>query len=113
MPTYFDQFDFGSSHLKADGDYSVVNQIRATSSVKASAGFLNRIVVNRVTGTTIKIYDTTTIISSSKLVIRGTVGQVVIPGSNTALITLPYQVKFTKGLRILFTTATDLTISYR
>lgn len=96
-----------------DGNWLGANFIKATGTVKSSAGFLNKVVVNRVTMTTIRIYDTTTIISTRNEVMRNTVGMVVIPSGNAQFITLPYERKFTRGLRFLMTTNSDLSFSYR
>ena len=96
-----------------DGNFTLSRQITNTGTVKSSAGFLNRITVNKLTQTTIRIYDTTTILSTRTAAMRGTISEVVIPAGNLQFVRLPYQGKFTKGLRILLTTATDITISYR
>ena len=95
------------------GNFSGLNFIKATGTVKSSAGFLNNVVINRVTQTTLRIYDTTTILSTTLEVMRNTVGTLVIPAGNTQFIQLPYQRKFTRGLRFLMTTTSDLSFSFR
>lgn len=110
MPTYFDQVDFGESLILPNRSKNVITN---TVTIKSSAGVLNRVVLNRVTQTSIRIYDTSTILSTRNEVMRNTISHVIIPAGNTQFPVLPYQVRFTRGLRVLITTASDVTFSFK
>lgn len=89
------------------------NVVTNTVTIKSSTGFLSHVIVNKVTQTTIRIYDTTTILSTRTAVMRNTVSNVVVPAGNTQFLVLPYNIRFTRGLRVLITTASDLTFSFK
>lgn len=105
------QVEGQSSQGGIDGNFSYVRVIRTTATVKSSAGYLNRVVIGNTTPVTMRIYDSTTIVASSR---QGTIINTVTKMQFTsAPQSISLDMKFTKGIRVVFSTPSDVTFSYR
>jgi hypothetical protein len=85
--------------------YSNITTATSTQ-VKATKGFLHKIIVNTaVAAATITIYDNTSCATTK-------VGTITLPATTTPMV-LEYNIAFSTGLCITTSGATDLTIAYR
>lgn len=110
MAKYFDQVDFSAEHIYSSGDFLYKRVITNTATVKSSAGFIERIILGNTAPTTVKIYDTSTILSTSLGLIRNTVSKVSFASAPSSF---NIGAKCSKGIRVLISTASDLTFLYR
>jgi hypothetical protein len=102
--------DLTNDVLKVEARYAFTNLVgAATTTVKASAGFLHNLVINKwVSGASITIYDNTSA-ASTKI---GTITMSAAQSSEPPWAAV-YDMAFATGLTIVITGAIDVTVGWR